>query len=308
MLGSRWKNLVVATGFAVLSVGLMGASCGGRKVENSAEPMGETRPAAEPAAEEAFTGVDLGARSADERQQFFRVIDAAPSPCGKPHSLRVSARTDKDCKRSRFALDYVARLTGYGLEDEEILKIYRERYEAPATHDFQLAGAPYEGQPGARVTLVEFFDYSCPHCRLVKPMLEDVVAQYPGDVVVYFMHFPLGGGGHPHSDSLAAAAVAAQKQGKFREMHKRLFDAQSGGQDDGAIEKIAAGLGLDMARFKADWKSEATQAFVKQQREQAIRADLAGTPGIYINGRSYTDQLDLEWIKSWIDEELAQQP
>jgi protein-disulfide isomerase len=308
MLGSRWKNLVVATGFAVLSVGLMGASCGSKK--SSEEPVIENRPdaVAAPGKEEDLTGVDLSDRSAEERQQFFRIIDAAPSPCGKPHSLRVSARSDADCKRSRFALEYVARLVGVGLEDEEVLKVYRARYEDSAKFDFRLSGAPYEGQPGAKVQIVEFFDYSCPHCRIVKPMIEDLVAQYPGDVVVYFMHFPLGGGGHPHSDSLAAAAVAAQKQGKFREMHRRLFDAQGDAQDDLAIEKIAAGLGLDMARFKTDWKSEATAAFVKQQREQAIRAELDGTPGIYINGRNYTDQLDLEWIKSWIDEELAQQP
>src|SRR5689334_10520200 len=113
MLGSRWKNLVVATGFAVLSVGLMGASCGGKKT--SAEPSGDTteaRPDAVPAQEEALTGVDLSKRSADERQQFFRIIDAAPSPCGKPHSLRVSAKTDKDCKRATYALNYVAKLTG----------------------------------------------------------------------------------------------------------------------------------------------------------------------------------------------------
>lgn len=301
MLAHRWKSLALALSFGVLSTALVGASCNKASKEDAAPP----KPDARPAAEEPLAGIDVSDLSPAERQQFFRILDAAPSPCGKAHSLRTSLKDDKDCRRAPFAARYVKKLAGFGGEDQEVLDFVKRRYDQAKAHTFDLTGVAYEGVPNAPVQIVEFFDYSCPHCKLAMPVLEDVVAEYPSDVVVYFMQFPLGGGGHPQSMSLAAAALAAQKQGKFREMHKKLFAAQDGEQSDDAVRAIAKGLGLDMARFEKDWKDPATKALVEKQKQAGLDADIDGTPGIFMNGRTYTDPHELEFMKSWVDEEIA---
>ncbi len=289
-------------GFGVLSLALVGASCNGTKKEVG--PTEVPRPDAQPAVEEEIPGVDLAGLKPDERQQFFRLVDSAPSPCGKPHSLRVSLKTDRDCRRSLFAARYIKKLAAFGAEDEDVLKTFKARYDQEKPVEIDLTGVPYNGVPNAPVVIVEFFDYSCPHCKLALPMLEDAVAEFPSDVVVYYMNFPLGGG-HPHSMALAQAAVAAQKQGRFREMHKKLFAAQDGDQSETGILAIARGLGLDMPRFEADFKDPKTIAIVTAQRKQGEKIEIDGTPAIYINGRTYRDVLELEWLKSWIDEEIA---
>ena len=290
---------------------LVGASCNSSKKDSgggttpAAADAKPPRPDARPALVEDLPGVELAGLSPDEQQQFFRLIDAAPSPCGKAHSLRVSLKSDPDCKRSPFAARYLRKLATMGGEDEDVMEFYKRRYQQEKTHDFDLAGAPYEGMPDAPVKIVEFFDYSCPHCKQAMPALEDVVAHYPSDVVVYFMQFPLSNAGHPNSMFLARAAVASMKQGKFREMHKKLFAAQDKDQSEPAIKQIAKDVGLDMARFEADYNDPKTLAYIDAQHKQAEKAEIDGTPAIYINGRVYSDPHEYEWFKGWIDEELA---
>jgi protein-disulfide isomerase len=300
-------------GFGVLSMALLGASCNSAKkdpVTTAEGPKTDApkalRPDAAHAQEEDLPGVELGGLSPDEQQQFFRLVDAAPSPCGKAQSLRASVKSDSTCKRAPFAARYVRKLSTMGGEDEELLEAYKKRYVNQVPHAFDVAGAPYAGVPDAPVKIVEFFDYSCPHCKLALPLLEDVVARYPSDVVIYFLHFPLGGAGHPNSMFLARASVAAMRQGKFREMHKKLFALQDkGDQSEPTIKATAKELGLDMNKFETDYNDPKTTAFIEAQRKQAEKAEIDGTPAIYINDKTYTDWHELEFLKSWIDEELA---
>jgi protein-disulfide isomerase len=100
--------------------------------------------------------------------------------------------------------------------------------------------------------------------------------------------------------------VAAMRQGKFREMHKKLFALQDkGDQSEATIKATAKELGLDMNKFETDYNDPKTTAFIEAQRKQAEKAEIDGTPAIYINERTYTDWHELEFLKSWIDEELA---
>jgi len=284
---------------------LVGASCNSAKKDGGGGHDPVPKPVGPKAVDEEITGVSLTDLRSEERQQFFRLLDGAPSPCGKPQSLRASIKTDKDCKRAVFAARYVKKLSALGLDDESLLKVYKDRYQQDRKIDVDLTGAPYEGVPNAPVVIIEFFDYSCPHCKMMLPVLEDAVAEFPSDVVVYFMHFPLGGASHPHSMPLAQAAVAAMRQGKFREMHRKLFAAQDDDQSEPAIMKIARDIGLDMAKFVADYKDPRTVEFIEAQRKQAEKAKVSGTPSIFVNGRLYSDAPEFDWFKSWIEEEIA---
>src|SRR5205823_92197 len=111
---------------------------------------------------------------------------------------------------------------------------------------------PVRGPAFARVTIVEYADFQCPHSAAVQATLQKVLASHGQDVRIAFKHNPLP----IHSQALLAAqaALAAAEQGKFWEMHDQLF-AHPQALDRPAIERYAAAIGLDLARFKADLDS-----------------------------------------------------
>src|SRR5262249_33550688 len=76
-------------------------------------------------------------------------------------------------------------------------------------------GAPPRGAPDAPVTIVEFADFECPHCRELAPTLARLVAEHPRDVRICFRDFPLPN--HPRARAAAAAARAAGEQGRYGE-------------------------------------------------------------------------------------------
>jgi len=87
-----------------------------------------------------------------------------------------------------------------------------------------LARAPVRGQAQAPVTIIEFSDLQCPFCARVTPTLRELMKQYPDQVRWVFKSFPLGF--HADSPLAHAAALAAQRQGKFWEMHDLIFANQ----------------------------------------------------------------------------------
>src|SRR6185436_15012850 len=136
-------------------------------------------------------GVDLGKLSGDKTQLFYKLIGSLKSPCGKAHSLRTSATSDTSCKRAPFAVRYVVALLEDELGESDARKEYAQKYEkqgTPVTLD--VSKAPHQGSDDARIRLVEFFDYECPHCQLFKPAMEQVIADKGSQVSVSFMMFP----------------------------------------------------------------------------------------------------------------------
>jgi len=244
------------------------------------------------------------AAQTENDKRIDALMDKLPSPCGAAHSLKKSL--DAGCKRAPFAKKYVGRLVQkYGASDDDVNQLYRARY-TPSTgpQTFDLKDTPYEGNPRAPVVIVEFFDYGCPHCREAVAQLDELLLRHPRDIVIYYKQFPLSG--HKDSVPAARAAVAAARQGRFRAMHKALFAAQ-GNQSKEAIAKIAQDLKLDQTKFEKDWNDPAVADKVNADRAEGEKAQLSGTPAIYINGRYYAvpavlvDELD-----DWVAEELAQ--
>lgn len=304
---SRLRGFLLAALFGVWSLALVGASCDKKSaarpsdVADPQDPAGGD-PGAPAAQAEDLPGVSLAGMSEPQKSRFFRAIDKLQSACGKPHSLRTSLKTDPGCKRSVFAARYVVRLVKEDLLQSEIEKRYQDRYQAEKRYEFDLRDTPYDGAPNAPVVLVEFFDYGCPHCRAMMPLLEDLHAEFPSDLVIYYKHFPLSS--HPDSVPAAMAAVSAQRQGKFREMHRKLFQHQND-HSLPSIYKYAKEIGLDMTRFDADMKNPATRKKVEADRAEGENADLRGTPTLYLNGRTFSDDYTFEDLKEWVAEELT---
>jgi len=247
-------------------------------------------------------GIDISKLDQFERKVFFRVLNSEPSSCGKAHSLMYSLKHDPSCKRSIYAARFVAKLVDSGYTDSEVSEELQRRYRDPVQKNIDARQAPSKGPAEARVSLIEFVDYECPHCRTAQSFLRQVLEAYPKDVRLCFKHFPLGG--HTNSRLAAEAATAAQKQGKFWPYSDKLWD-KADSLTPAILEKIAKEVGLDVARWRSDLSSEETKARVSQDKAEGLALGINSTPTIYINGRKYSGRHDIESISDWIDEELG---
>lgn len=156
----------------------------------------------------------------------------------------------------------------------------------------------------AKVTLVEFGDYQCPACGAVHPALKQMMAQYGDKVNLVFRNFPLSQ--HPNAVPGALAAEAAAEQGKFWEMHDKLYETQdewSTSSDPQSIfAKYAKGLGMDVDKFNNDVKDGKFKDIVNKDRDDGIALQVNSTPTFLIDNAKVPD---LSAAKAIIDQELA---
>jgi len=244
--------------------------------------------------------IDISKLDSDKQQTFYRYLATFGSPCGKGESLRASYTNDTSCKRAPYAVRYTLAMLEDEIPEEEIVKFYDGKYVHPRTVHLDISKAPRVGPEDAPVKLVEFYDYGCPHCKEFRAVLDMVAQRYDGKVTEYFMMFPLG---HwPDSKSAAQAAIAASKQGKFKEMHALLFAKAPAHSKDNVLE-YAASLGLDMAKFEADYNAAEPQ--VGLDKVQGDTAGVDSTPTVFFNDRKYEGPMIPKYIGMWIDEEVA---
>lgn len=158
--------------------------------------------------------------------------------------------------------------------------------------------SPVKGPAEAPITIVEFSDYQCPFCARSEPLVKEALAAYPTQAKLVFKHYPLTSI-HPQAMPAALAAAAAQKQGKFWEMHEKLFANQRALAPE-QLTQYARELGLDAKQFEADMKSDEVKALVQEDIAMAQRAGVRGTPTIFVNGR-ILQQRSLDGFKQIID-------
>lgn len=142
------------------------------------------------------------------------------------------------------------------------------------------ANTPFVGAADAEKVVVEFYDYSCGYCHRLFPELKAVMANN-GDVKFAFKPLTFVS---PISEYAARAALAANKQGKFIEMHNAMFEF--GGQlTEAAIDEIAGKQGLDMEKYKADLNSQAVSDELAAVSELANKIQINGVPALVVNGK-----------------------
>ncbi len=285
---------------------LLGAACEKKKPTTDTGAMGAIDRANEqsgPVDKTPLQGIDTSKLEAGGQELFYKLMGSLNSPCGKGHNLRTSFTQDQGCKRAPYAVRYVLALVGDEAKESDVREFYKNKYEkAPSPVKLDTSKAPRVGNDDAPVRLVEFFDYQCPHCAAFAPVMDKVAETHKGKVVQYFMMYPLLEGKHPGSKSAAQAAYAAYAQGKFKEMHHKLFQS-AGALSKDHVTRYAAELGLDVAKFQADY--DAAAALVAKDEAQAQGADVHATPTLFFNDRKYEGPQDPEYIGMWIDEELA---
>jgi protein-disulfide isomerase len=161
---------------------------------------------------------------------------------------------------------------------------------------------PSRGPGNAAVTIVEFSDFQCPYCRQQAVTLRRVLDEYPRDVRLVFLDFPLSA--HPDARNAAQAAACAGEQGQFWAMHDILFLHQQALSPDD-LRGYAKQIHIDEAKFDACMKSGHGTRGIDETVRLGEEIGVDGTPALFVNGRPLSGAVSYAELKQTIDEELA---
>ncbi|WP_258070047.1 DsbA family protein, partial [Arthrobacter sp. SX1312] len=161
--------------------------------------------------------------------------------------------------------------------------------------------------PDEKAVLVEFLDFECESCLAAYPVVEDLSEEYGENLTVVSRYFPLPG--HPNSETAAAAVEAAAQQGRFKEMHARMYETQpewSHTSEDRSpvFRGFAEDLGLDMAAYDAAIADPATMERVNADKNDGMALNVEGTPTFFLEGRKI-QPATLEEFRSLIETAIA---
>jgi len=131
--------------------------------------------------------------------------------------------------------------------------------------------------------------------------VDQVLKAYPKEVKFVYKQYPLTQL-HANAMNAARAALAAHKQGKFWEMHDKLFANQDALQPD-QLKEYAAQIGLNVARFEKDMASSEVQKQIDEESRLADQSGVTGTPTLFVNGKRVQNR-SLESLKGMIEESL----
>lgn len=248
----------------------------------------------------ALPGVDISAMTPRERHEFSSLVTNLFAPCPSvPVSLATCVLEKRACAQCPSAAKAIASLVRSGAPEEDIERSYKARFDPSTIKTLPLAGSPTKGPEDAPVTVVEFADFECPHCRAAVPMVDAVLAAHPDKVRLVYKFVVLSM--HVHAEAAARAAWAAGQQGKFWEMEHLLFERQDH-LEQADLERYAQILKLDTGKWKLDMDSQAAKDRLAEDRKLADDLKLLGTPTIYVNGR----ELDVEADESLEDRVAAE--
>lgn len=169
----------------------------------------------------------------------------------------------------------------------------------------------YQTSPNnAKVTIVEFGDFQCPSCAQVYPALKELLKIYQDKLNLVFRNFPLPQ--HKNANVAAEAALAAGSQGKFWEMYDKLYENQNKwSESNNALDVFngyAKDIGLDVNKFTQDVKGEKFKDVIASDLNDGTLLGIDATPTFFIDGRKTVGILDLNQMKSLIDQKLPQTP
>lgn len=209
----------------------------------------------------------------------------------------ASAHELDEAEIKRLAVEAIMERPEIILEAISVLQ-QREQQELLASA-VEPGSAPIIGDPNAPITIIEFFDYNCGFCKRAADVMRPVLAENP-DVRFVMREYPILS---PGSVVAARAALAAQEQGKYEELHWALMEAPRVTEEN--TLEIAEELGLDMVRLRAEMASAQVDEHIQQTRDLAEALSVTGTPAFVIGNQLVAGFLDAEQFQELIEEARA---
>jgi len=267
----------------------------------AANPPAPAAPAG-PVPPEAMTGLVFDGLTPEQKALALSLLNENSCDCGCGMKLGVCRRDDAKCPRSLPLGTQVIDLVKKGTSKEQIIKTVL----TPPSKFVQFALTPGEapsiGPENAKVTILHYYDYQCPFCAKVIPSLEQIQKEYGDSVRIVFKMHPLSM--HPNAMPAAEAALAAGAQGKFFEMHKKLFENQRDLSRDRFVA-IAKEIGLDVDKFTKALDAHTYQAAAQKEAKEVEDIGATATPASFVNGRYVSGAKPFAFFKDIIDEELG---
>jgi len=258
--------------------------------------------------------IDFTGLSDAQKKIALKVMNANPCNCGCTKTV-AQCRHDmpNSCRRSLIFARTVVDALREGKDEAGVTKTLqakaatfveaREPDDSGMVYNIDTSNSPVRGPKTAPVRIVEFSDFQCPYCAEMQKTLTDVLKAFPKDVQLVYKQFPLNI--HQYSRQAATASLVAQSQGKFWELHDRMFQNFTKINDE-AIRGWAKDVGLNLAQYDEAIQSGKYEPAVQKDIADGAAAKVLGTPTLFINGKRVHDR-SFEGFKKAIQEELAAQ-
>ena len=208
---------------------------------------------------------------------FMVTLAAAPLQAQQPSA--------DDLRKEIHALTQTVKEMQKDLQEIKALLVSRAPAAPSQNVVLDLSNKPSKGEATAKLTLVEFSDYQCPFCgRHVRDTATQIDKEYvaTGKLRHVFLDLPLESI-HKVAFKAAEAASCASEQGKYWEMHQRLFENQNKLQP---WTPHAEAIGLDVPKFEECLSSGSQAAAIRQDMAEAQKAGVTSTPTFFL---AYTD-------------------
>lgn len=168
-----------------------------------------------------------------------------------------------------------------------------------------------KGNKEASITIVEYLDFECEACGAYYPLVKQLAEEFKTDVRFINRYFPLPG--HKNGLPAALAVEAAARQGKYWEMHDKLFNEQKNWgekqvSDPKIFEGYAQQIGLNMDQFKKDVVSKESKDRVERDKNSGTRLGVSGTPTFFLNGDKIPNPKTPEDFKTFINAAILKAP
>jgi protein-disulfide isomerase len=257
-------------------------------------------------AQNPLESLDLSGYSAAQKKILADILQNQNCTCGCNWSIAKCREDDPKCSYSRQLLNLVITDLKKGESEKQIVADLKEHALKPPPIladpvEINIQGDPVIGPANAKVTIVEFSDFQCPFCAAAVTQARMILDRFPNDVRLVYKQFPLDF--HTQSFLAAEASVAAHSQGKFWEMHNRLYanykviSAQN-------ILVWAKEIGLDMPKFIADVDGGKYKQAVENEMKQGEVAGVQGTPSFFFNGRRYSGAFQADTVAQLLESEF----
>jgi protein-disulfide isomerase len=250
-------------------------------------------------------GVDLTGLTKAQKDVALSVLRNDGCVCGCDMKIAECRMEDPKCAFSRRLSDYVVHEASAGKTAaairEGLAKLSANALpvieEKPVK--LNIDGDPVKGPANAKVTIVEFSDFQCPYCAKAVGEVNQVMQKFPKDVRLIFKQYPLDI--HSQAEIAAEAALSANAQGKFWELHDKMYaNFRSINRDK--ILVWAKEAGVDVDKLRADLDSHKYAARVQAESNEGDGVGVEGTPTFFINGRRLNVSFELSTVGPLITE------
>lgn len=193
---------------------------------------------------------------------------------------------------------------GYFAKEKESLSLSKDDqikqiinlYKNAKKEKLELQGVPYAGDKDAPITFVKYADFNCGHCANTSHILRKMLVEYSGMIKVYFKNFPLDGNcnklvkrksANGSSCIAASAVICANKQNKFFDVYKALYDDSDKDiiHSASSVMQIAKDNNLNINAFQKCLGSEETKKNIEKEVDEGEKLEIESTPLLFVNNR-----------------------